>query len=70
MSGKSPESVSKDFEELFGCFNAKKVKALIVGGYALAYHAKPRYTKDVDLWVEATPAPGVGASPNPISSPA
>lgn len=55
MSGKSPESVSKDFEELFAFFSARKVRALIVGGYALAYHARPRYTKDIDVWIEATP---------------
>ena len=55
MSGNSPENVPKDFEELFGCFDARKVRALVVGGYAFAYHAKPRYTKDIDVWVEATP---------------
>ena len=55
MSGKSPENVSRDFEELFAFFNARKVRALIVGGYAFAYHAKPRYTKDIDVWIEATP---------------
>lgn len=48
-------NVSKDFEELFAFFNARKVKILIVGGYAVAFHAKPRFTKDIDLWVEPTP---------------
>ncbi|HEX4960321.1 MAG TPA: hypothetical protein VF173_05755 [Thermoanaerobaculia bacterium] len=43
-------NVSKDFEELFAFFNARKVKALIVGGFAVAFHAKPRFTKDIDLW--------------------
>lgn len=55
MSGNSPENVSRDFEELFAFFNARKVRALIVGGYAFAYHARPRYTKDIDVWIEATP---------------
>jgi hypothetical protein len=32
--------------------NAQSVKALIVGGYAVAFHAKPRFTKDIDLLVE------------------
>ncbi len=54
MPGKSPESVSKDFEELLAFFGARKVRALIVGGYAFAYHARPRYTKDIDVWIEAT----------------
>ena len=48
-------NVSKDFEELFAFFNARNVKLLIVGGYAVAFHAKPRFTEDIDLWVEPTP---------------
>ena len=48
-------NVSKDFEELFAFFNVRNVKILIVGGYAVAFHAKPRFTKDIDLWVEPTP---------------
>ena len=28
---------------------------MIVGGLAFIYHAKPRYTKDMDLWIEFTP---------------
>jgi len=32
--------------------NARGVKAVIIGGHAVAYHAKPRYTKDLDLLVE------------------
>lgn len=29
-----------------------KVKYLIIGGLAFIYHAKPRYTKDMDLWIK------------------
>lgn len=47
-------SHSKDFEELFASLNAHGVRALIVGGYAFAYHARPRYTKDIDVWIEPT----------------
>lgn len=47
--------VTKDFEELFACLNARRVKAVVVGGYALAFHAKPRFTKDIDIFVEPTP---------------
>jgi hypothetical protein len=35
--------------------NAQRVKALIVGGYAVAFHAKPRFTNDIDLLVEPQP---------------
>jgi hypothetical protein len=38
--------MSKDFEELFACLRHRNVKALIVGGYAVAFHGQPRFTKD------------------------
>ncbi len=44
-------AVQKDFEELLELFNKKKVKYLIVGGYALAFHGAPRYTGDIDIFV-------------------
>jgi hypothetical protein len=25
---------------------------LVVGGYAVALHGYPRYTKDIDIWIE------------------
>jgi predicted nucleotidyltransferase len=25
---------------------------MIVGGYALAFHGKPRYTGDIDIWID------------------
>jgi hypothetical protein len=31
------------------------VRFLVVGAYALALHAKPRATGDLDLWVEPDP---------------
>lgn len=49
-------SVSKDFEELLASLNTHEVRALVVGGFAFAYHAKPRYTKDFDIWVDPSPA--------------
>ena len=49
------DSPSSDFEELFAFFNAKRVRAIIVGGHALAYHGRPRYTKDLDVLIEPTP---------------
>src|SRR5690606_12554104 len=29
-----------------------KVKYLVIGGYAIAFHGHPRYTKDLDIWLE------------------
>jgi hypothetical protein len=48
--------VSQDFEELLASLNAKKVRYLIGGAHALAYHARPRATKDLDLFVAPTRA--------------
>ena len=47
--------VQKDFNELLVLFNKYKVKYIIVGGYALAYHGAPRYTGDIDLFVKPDP---------------
>lgn len=47
---------NKDFEELFECLGRRRVKALVVGAHAVAYHAKPRYTKDVDVLIEPSVA--------------
>jgi len=42
----------KDLEELLRLFNKNKVRYCIVGAYAVAFHAEPRYTKDMDIFVE------------------
>lgn len=47
--------LSRDFNEFIECFVAREVSFLIVGGYALAAHGHPRYTKDLDVWVRADP---------------
>jgi len=28
---------------------------MVIGGYALAFHGHPRYTKDIDVWVRIHP---------------
>jgi hypothetical protein len=43
---------SADFKELLSIFNAEGVRYLIVGGFALAHYGHPRYTKDLDIWVD------------------
>lgn len=47
--------VSRDFKEFLELLNGHKVRYLIVGGYAIAYHSRPRYTDDIDVWIEADP---------------
>jgi len=41
-----------DFEEFFQLLNAHKVRYLVVGGYAFAVHAYPRFTNDLDIWID------------------
>lgn len=47
--------LNENFREFLKSFNENGVKYLIVGGYAVAYHGYPRYTKDLDFWIWASP---------------
>ncbi|MGB7874436.1 MAG: hypothetical protein WBL25_08625 [Anaerolineales bacterium] len=46
--------LNKDFKEFIQSLNDNNVRYLVVGGYAVALHGYPRYTKDMDIWVELT----------------
>ncbi len=46
--------MTSDFEDLLKLFNANAVKYMIVGGHAVMLYTEPRYTKDLDLWIEAS----------------
>jgi hypothetical protein len=48
--------MSQDFEELLASLNAERVRYLIGGAHALAFHARPRATKDLDLFVAPSKA--------------
>ena len=45
----------KDLREFVESFNSQKVEYVVVGGYALALHGRPRYTGDLDFLVRASP---------------
>ena len=45
--------LSHDFSEFIEYFVAREVRFLVVGGYAMAAHGHPRYTKNLDVWVRA-----------------
>jgi hypothetical protein len=47
--------LNPDFKEFFESLNNNGVRYLVVGGYAVAFHGHPRYTKDIDIWIDATP---------------
>jgi len=46
----------QDYKDLLSAFHAHGVKYLIVGGYAVIFHAQPRFTKDIDFFIKADPA--------------
>ena len=43
--------IDKDFKEFVELLIKNDVQYLIVGGYAVALHGHPRYTKDLDVWI-------------------
>jgi hypothetical protein len=45
----------RDFEEFLASCNAHGVRYLVVGAHAVAFHARPRATKDLDVYVDPTP---------------
>jgi hypothetical protein len=46
----------RDFEEFIAALNARGVEYIVVGAHAVAFHAKPRATKDLDVFVKPTRA--------------
>lgn len=46
--------LNQDFREFIASLDASGVRYLVVGGYAVALHGHPRYTKHFDVWLEAT----------------
>ncbi len=43
-----------DLADLVRAFSQHRVSYLVVGGYAVGIHARPRATKDLDLWLESS----------------
>ena len=47
--------LNQDFREFIQSLNDNQVRYLVVGDYAVALHGHPRYTKDIDIWIEMSP---------------
>ncbi len=45
----------QDFEDFLELLDRHRVRNLIIGGLAFIYHAKPRFTKDIDVWLDPEP---------------
>ena len=48
--------MTSDLKDILDYLNLHKVKFVIVGGYAVMKYTEPRYTKDIDILVEASKA--------------
>ena len=46
--------LDKDFKEFIELLIKHKVKYLIVGGFAVGVHGHPRYTGDIDIWLDVS----------------
>ncbi|MCM8779049.1 MAG: nucleotidyltransferase [Candidatus Omnitrophica bacterium] len=44
--------IPSDYRELLKTLNRHRVRYLVVGAYAVIYYTEPRYTKDLDIWIE------------------
>jgi len=43
--------LNQDFKEFIQLLNKHEIRYLVIGGYAVAFHGYPRYTKDIDVWI-------------------
>ena len=48
-------NLEDDLREFVELLNALEVRYIVVGAFALAYHGYPRYTGDIDLFIERSP---------------
>lgn len=47
-------AVNPDFSDLLRVLRDAEARFIVVGAYAVIHYTEPRYTKDLDLWVEPT----------------
>ncbi|MFN0062641.1 MAG: nucleotidyl transferase AbiEii/AbiGii toxin family protein [Myxococcaceae bacterium] len=47
-------NLPSDFVDLLAAFEDAEVEYLLVGGYAVAFHGAPRFTKDIDVLIRDT----------------
>ncbi len=47
--------VEKDFEDFIKLLNENDVRYLIIGAFAVSFHARPRFTGDIDFLIDPLP---------------
>lgn len=50
-----PDEPAPDLVEMLSAFADAGVQYLVIGGPAVSLHARPRSTKDLDVWLDAAP---------------
>jgi hypothetical protein len=45
-------SLPRDLVEMLSAFADERVRYLVIGGHAVSLHARPRTTKDLDVWLD------------------
>lgn len=43
--------LAKDFRDFLSLCLSHDLRFMVIGGYAVVHHSRPRYTGDLDLWV-------------------
>lgn len=44
--------LAADFSDFLKLCLRNKVRFMVIGGYAVIHHSRPRYTGDLDLWID------------------
>jgi predicted nucleotidyltransferase len=47
-------NLEKDFNDFIELLNKYEVEYMVIGGYALAFHGEPRFTGDMDIWIDVS----------------
>ena len=47
-------NIQPDFEDFLRLLEGRQVDYMIVGGYAVAFHGFPRFTKDIDIFFDTS----------------
>ena len=48
--------LQKDLREFIELLNCTKIRYVLVGGHAVAYHGFPRFTGDIDFFIDTSPS--------------
>ncbi|MDW8358934.1 hypothetical protein [Thermus sp.] len=54
--------MTPDMLDFLRTLHQKGARFLVIGGYALAFFGRPRFTKNLDLWIDPVEAPKVLAA--------